>query len=73
MKRITGSILTAGTVVAVVGRLGPSAAAATGPSGQSFGQHVANCAQTMGFNGQHNPGIHHGYAGWDGMRCAPAA
>lgn len=34
-----------------------------------FGQHVSACAQTMGFSGTHNPGMHHGAAGWDGMPC----
>lgn len=31
----------------------------------AFGQHVRNCAQMMGFDGQMNPGMHQGYAGWD--------
>ncbi len=35
----------------------------------TFGQHVRNCAQTMGFSGAHNPGMHHGAAGWDGEPC----
>lgn len=43
------------------------------PAGQAradtFGQHVRNCAQTMGFSGAHNPGMHHGAAGWDGEPC----
>lgn len=29
-----------------------------------FGQHVRSCAQTMGFDGEHNPGMHHGAQGW---------
>ena len=35
----------------------------------NFGQHVRTCAQTMGFSGDHNPGMHHGAAGWDGAPC----
>jgi hypothetical protein len=35
------------------------------PAGSDFGDHVVMCVQTMGFNGQHNPGMHHGFAGWD--------
>ena len=35
----------------------------------TFGQHVRDCAQTMGFSGTHNPGMHHGAAGWDGNPC----
>ena len=41
------------------------ASADPGTSGGDFGHHVVMCAQTMGFNGQHNPGMHHGFAGWD--------
>ena len=44
-----------------------TAEAATGFS--AFGQHVRPCAQTMGFSGMHNPGMHHGAAGSDGMAC----
>lgn len=29
-----------------------------------FGEHVTTCAQTMGFDGVHNPGMHRGFAGW---------
>lgn len=29
-----------------------------------FGQHVTSCVRSMGFDGQHNPGMHQGYAGW---------
>lgn len=44
----------------------PTAASAdTGAAGRDFSAHVVMCAQTMGFNGQHNPGMHHGFAGWD--------
>jgi hypothetical protein len=28
-------------------------------SGQAFGQHVPQMAQTHGFDGTHNPGVHH--------------
>jgi hypothetical protein len=47
----------------------PVAAAAATPTGADYGQHVRACAQTMGFSGDHNPGMHHGYADWDGMTC----
>jgi hypothetical protein len=29
-----------------------------------FGDHVRSCAQTMGFDGEHNPGMHRGASGW---------
>ena len=35
----------------------------------NFGAHVRDCAQTMGFTGTHNPGMHHGAADWDGEPC----
>lgn len=38
---------------------------ASAGTGQEFGHHVQSCAQTMGFDGTHNPGMHTGYAGWD--------
>ncbi len=34
-------------------------------AGSEFGHHVQSCAQVMGFDGTHNPGMHSGYAGWD--------
>lgn len=46
----------------------PSAAQAD-PATGNFGQHVSTCAQTMGFSGHHNPGMHRGASGWDGMPC----
>ncbi len=49
-----------------------SPAWAAPPAGAgTFGQHVRVCAQQVGFNGDHNPGMHHGAAGWDGMPCQP--
>lgn len=47
----------------------PAAAQADPSSGADFGQHVRMCAQIMGFTGSHNPGMHQGYTGWDGMAC----
>jgi hypothetical protein len=44
-------------------------AATTAAAPANFGQHVRTCAQTMGFSGEHNPGMHRGAAGWDGMPC----
>lgn len=40
-------------------------AAVPANASDDFGQHVRTCAQTMGFNGQMNPGMHRGYSGWD--------
>ena len=41
----------------------PSSASAS--AGSEFGHHVQSCAQNMGFDGTHNPGMHTGFAGWD--------
>ena len=37
----------------------------------SYGQHVKTCAQTMGFDGMHNPGMHQGRSGWDPSHTCP--
>lgn len=55
-------------LVAAVAAVGLSVALsppASASSGEEFGQHVRSCAQGMGFDGSHNPGMHSGYAGWD--------
>jgi hypothetical protein len=53
-------------VALAVGMTGVVAATAVGSAQASdeFGRHVAICAQSMGFSADHNPGMHHGYAGW---------
>lgn len=43
------------------------ASAATPDRGPAFGQHVSQCAKTMGFSGTHNPGMHEGKSGWGHM------
>lgn len=30
-----------------------------------FGRHVVSCAQDVGLDGDHNPGMHPGRVGWD--------
>lgn len=40
-------------------------AAAPAHADDAFGQHARQCEKTMGFDGVHNPGMHHGAAGWD--------
>lgn len=65
--RIRRGLVTTATAVASVLKVPSTADAAT--DSNSFGQHVRTCAQTMGFSGAHNPGMHQGAAGWDGMAC----
>ena len=31
----------------------------------AYGQHLRECAQTMGFDQHHNPGMHKGITRWD--------
>ncbi len=54
-------VLAAAGVVSVALVATPGEASATG---QEFGHHVSTCAQSMGFDGTHNPGMHRGFAGW---------
>ena len=49
-------------VVAVVAM--PVVAAAEPEAGQEFGDHISACAQAVGFDGTHNPGMHEGFADW---------
>lgn len=69
MTRTLLKAVTAATI-GLAAFLAPTAASAQ-PTGAGFGQHVRHCAQTMGFSGTHNPGMHHGFAGWDGEPCQP--
>lgn len=59
MKSALGAAVAAAALSVAVGAAVPANAA------DDFGQHVRTCAQTMGFDGQMNPGMHHGYSGWD--------
>jgi hypothetical protein len=36
-----------------------------------FGQHVSTCAETTGFDGTHNPGMHEGRSGWEPGHTCP--
>jgi len=46
---------------------GPAMADASAQA--DFGTHVAECTQTHGFDGEHNPGMHEGRSGWLGTTC----
>jgi hypothetical protein len=70
MRLTTRWAVITGIVAVVTGAAAPTVANADdAPSGRQFGQHVMTCAQTMGFDGEHNPGMHRGLAGWNGMAC----
>lgn len=69
VRILLATALTAGTVM-----FSATAASAAAPDpGPAFGQHVSDCAKTMGFSGAHNPGVmHQGKSGWtvDMMACS---
>lgn len=70
MRRIMLLLGLVPAVVAVLVVSMPSAATAQGESaGRVYGDHVAVCAQTVGFDGVHNPGMHRGLSGWGGGSC----
>ena len=67
INRIWVPVVMAVAAIALV----PVTASADTATGRDFGQHVAACAQSMGgFTGTHNPGMHQGFAGWDGSTCS---
>ena len=65
MRLVSLVVLPAALLTTMTG----AANAEQAPAAPNFGQHVSSCAQTMGFSASHNPGMHHGFAGWDGMPC----
>jgi Spy/CpxP family protein refolding chaperone len=69
MRSIRRIVVPAALVSAALVVATPATAHAATATGGDFGEHVRVCAQTMGFTGSHNPGMHQGYAGWNGMPC----
>lgn len=68
MARKLRLALAAGALLALL--VGASPVAAAG-SGADFGACVAHHATTMGgFSGEHNPGMHSGFADWPGCPAA---
>lgn len=57
-KRLIVAIAAAAALMIVPG------VASAGQSEANFGSHVSQHAQTHGFNGTHNPGMHQGASGW---------
>ncbi len=53
VRILLATALAAGTVLLSAA----AASAATPAPGPTFGQHVSECAQTMGFSGTHNPSM----------------
>lgn len=68
MKRI---LIPAAVAVATVALAVPASEAAA--DGRDFGQHVVHCAQTVGFDGSHNPGMHRGFKGFAGDHMCMSA
>ena len=42
-----------------------SSASASPADAAMYGQHVRDCAQSMSFDQNHNPGMHRGISMWD--------
>lgn len=67
-------VLKAAAVVSIAGAgLLVAAPAQAADANSDFGQHVTMCAQTMGFDGTMNPGMHQGKSGWDPAHDCPMA
>jgi hypothetical protein len=64
-RRIGQRVAAAATTALAIMIIPTPSWADTGTTGRDFGEHVVHCAQTMGFTGDHNPGMHHGFAGFD--------
>ncbi len=68
VKRWVAAAVLVGAVVLVPGTALAGSAPTT--AGRDYGQHVASCAHEMGgFGGTHNPGMHHGFAGYQVHSC----
>ena len=61
MRSLLRSLTMLGAVALTMG-LVPVAASADAATGAEYGQHVSHCAHAMGFSGEHNPGMHQGFA-----------
>lgn len=71
VRLLLATALAAGTVLLSAA----AASAATTAPDPAFGQHVSDCAQTMGFSGMHNPAMmREGLTGMDmTMTTSPVA
>lgn len=67
MTKLTARMLR--FAVAMLLSVPATAQAQPAQAGSGFGQHVSQCAKTMGFNAEHNPGMHHGLSGWESTPC----
>lgn len=59
LSRVLVSLVGAGAMALIAS---PAHAA---DANADYGQHVRHCTQHMGFNGEHNPGMHQGQSSWD--------
>ena len=69
MTRLTTAVLPLAVAMLLAS---PAAAQSQAEARPGFGHHVSQCAQTMGFDGDLNPGMHrmhHDLGGWEGMSC----
>lgn len=70
MARFTLRSVATAALVVLGAVIASSSASAAAVDGAGYGQHVRECAQLMGFDQLHNPGMHQGISMWDpGHTC----
>ncbi|WP_083784332.1 hypothetical protein [Janibacter sp. HTCC2649] len=65
MTRFALRLASATASVALGVVLASTSASAAPSDAATYGQHVRECAQSMGFDQTHNPGMHRGSSMWD--------
>lgn len=65
MRRRHAQAAAAAAIVAMVLSVTGPVSAGTHQDHDRFGAHVSHHARTVGFDGEQNPGMHHGAAGWE--------
>ena len=65
MARFALRAAAATAFVALGAVLAAGSASAAPADAAAYGQHVRDCAQSMGFDHHHNPGMHQGITMWD--------
>ena len=65
MTRSAPRFAATATAAVALGVVMASSASATPADAAMYGQHVRDCAQSMGFDRDHNPGMHRGISMWD--------
>lgn len=67
---MTRHMVAGAAALAAVAILTGGSAAPAGADG-GFGDHVRHCAQTLGLDGERNPGMHEGASNWTPDHTCP--